>query len=345
MKIGRTTAFAAVIVIMLGGVIISSSLGLFDTESSKSAATIKAGEFEGKADPNDIRGSFSFADISKQFGVEVSVLAEAFGISDENGQASAFQIKGLEEKYAGLPNEIGTSSVRLFVGFMTGLPVELGAYIPLQAAEIIRGSASGLTEDRLTYLDSHTVDLASLPQSTITNDLNEEEREEEASYGNETPSESNATAIKPASYPPIKEAEQKAYVEASPASIVQETTAVADSTAGSISGEAEAASIVVEAESATAASQEAQDAAPKAAGDQQATPDEHDSKKEERSVKGNTTIFDLMSWGVSRDLIGPAIGIELPGDNGAKLRDLIIAAGKSFEDAKIILQKMVDESN
>ena len=51
-----------------------------------------------------------------------------------------------------------------------------------------------------------------------------------------------------------------------------------------------------------------------------------------------------MSWGVRREDIGPAIGVELPSDNGAKLRDLVIAAGKSFEDAKVILQNLVDKA-
>jgi hypothetical protein len=72
--------------------------------------------------------------------------------------------------------------------------------------------------------------------------------------------------------------------------------------------------------------------------------EEHVSSKEVGTVKGSTTIYDMMSWGVKREEIGPAVGIELPSDNGAKLKDIITAAGKSFEELKTVLQKLVDEA-
>ncbi len=75
-----------------------------------------------------------------------------------------------------------------------------------------------------------------------------------------------------------------------------------------------------------------------------AATEEHVSSKEVGTVKGSTTIFDMMSWGVKREDIGPSVGIELPSDNGAKLKDLITEAGKSFDELKIILQKLVDEA-
>ncbi len=352
MKIGRATAFAAVMLIMLGGVIISSSLGLFDTESSKSAAIIKAGEFEGKADPNDIRGSFSFADISKQFGIEAAVLAEAFGIEGEGAEISAFQLKGLEEKYAGLPQEIGTSSVRLFVGFMTGLPVDLGAYVPLQAADIIRRSALGLTEERISYLGSHTIDLTERAEDAGNADTSNTTAEEALSDQSTAPAKPSESLSKPAgnqSKPVSQKASDEGIPEASeeatqPASAqeaasgssVEETLAASKSDIAP--GEAKEPSEIT-------GTGNVQAAQPEAAVSQPPVSEEHETKKEDRSVKGNTTIFDMMSWGVSRELIGPAIGVELPKDNGAKLRDIIIGAGKSFEDAKVILQKMVDESN
>ena len=344
MKIGRTTAFSAVLLIMLGGVMIASSLGLFDTESSKSAVNIKMGEFQGKADPNDIRGSFSFADIAGQFEVSVAMLAEAFGIEGGEAEVAAFKIKGIEEKYAGLPQEIGTSSVRLFVGFMTGLPVELGAYIPLQAADIIRQGATALTEERIIYLDSHTVDLESrlkepetaVPMERVTEDAGSaknavvlkpsgaEAKPALSTASNMEPSKADEEAAAPSqeTYPQNKERiEEEAPPESAPEAAEHEVSAVIEPDKTSSPGQVE-----------TSATKDT-------------LAEGHESKKEDRSVKGNTTIFDLMSWGIARDKIGAAIGIELPRDNGAKIRDLMIEAGKSFEDAKVILQKMVDESN
>ena len=347
MKIGRTTAFASVLLIMLGGVVIASSLGLFDTESSKTAANIKMGEFQGKADPNDIRGSFSFADIAGQFEVSPAILAAAFGIEGGEVEIAAFQIKGLEEKYAGLPQEIGTSSVRLFVGFMTGLPVELGAYIPLQAADIIRQKATALTEERLSYLDTHTIDLKSEqkePEASVSLE------EEAAGPAKNTvvlkPSEAE---VKPASSTASNLVSSKEEEEAAASSQeavsqnekTQEEESAPEATQEVAENEAGA---VIEPVKISEPGQE--EGLPAEVNRTQAAPtEEHESKKEDRSVKGNTTIFDLMSWGIPREQIGPAIGIEIPRDNGAKIRDLLIEAGKSFEDAKGILQKMVDDSN
>lgn len=338
MKLNRATAFAAVLVIMLGGAIIASSIGLFDTESSKSAATIKAGEFEGMADPNDIRGSFSFADISKQFSIEVGTLADAFVITGDPEALAAFQAKGLEEKYAGLPQEIGTSSVRLFVGFMTGLPVELGAYLPQEAAQIIRESGVNLTEERLSYLDSHSIDISQIEKT-------EESTSEEA---------------KDADDPPAASTKLAGVTAAEPLSTDEADSLVVDPAEGTGHGgtaiASEGASIEATPDEPGAANPAKQgqvveegdllgSGASDVTGAQAAQEEVHETKKEDRAVKGNTTIFDLMSWGVAREKIGPALGIELPGDNGAKLKDLVTAAGKSFEDAKAILQEMVDESN
>ncbi len=345
MKIGKVTAFAAVLLIMLGGVIIASGLGLFDTESSKSAAAIKTGEFEGKADPNDIRGSFSFADISRQFGVEAAALAAAFGIEGKDEEISAFQLKGLEEKYAGLPQEIGTSSVRLFVGFMTGLPVELGAYIPLQAADIIRRSASGLTEERLAYLESHTIDLAVRPAGTMEGPSTGEAAGDPAVAQDEAGSKTVGNSEETASQQSANLNRPEPAVSSITQSEEQEVTSGELPDEAASPGEVEPSSIREDEPIAATAAGDAQASQEKAADGQAASSEEHATKKEDRTVKGNTTIFDMMSWGVSRELIGPAIGLELPKDNGAKLKDLISAAGKSFEDAKVILQKMVDESN
>ena len=348
MKIGRTTAFAAVLLIMLGGVVIATSLGLFDTESSKTAANIKMGEFQGKADPNDIRGSFSFADIAGQFEVSPAILAAAFGIEGGEAEIAAFQIKGLEEKYAGLPQEIGTSSVRLFVGFMTGLPVELGAYIPLQAADIIRQRATALTEERLSYLDTHTIDLKSEKKEPEASVSLEEEKVTVPAI-NAVVLKPSEAEVKPASSTAINLIPSKAEEEdAAPSqeAVPQNERTQEEESAPEATQEAAENDVGAVIEPVEGSGPGQEEGLPVEVNRTQATPtEEHESKKEDRSVKGNTTIFDLMSWGIPRDKIGPAIGIEIPRDNGAKIRDLLIEAGKSFEDAKGILQKMVDDSN
>ena len=116
-----------VVVILFGGILLSSALGVWSTESSKQAATFTTGEFAGQANPADIRGSYTLADIEKNFGVSPDVLAKAFGIQTDN--PAAFTVKELETVYADSSLEIGTSSIRLFVAFYKGLPFDLSSEI------------------------------------------------------------------------------------------------------------------------------------------------------------------------------------------------------------------------
>ena len=103
----------------------------------------------------DIRGSYTFGDVDKNFGVPPAVLAEAFGVKDSN--LAAFTVKSLEGMYTGSAQEIGTSSVRLFVAFYKGMPYDLSTdtYLPESAAVILR--ARNLSSEQSAYLAKHTV--------------------------------------------------------------------------------------------------------------------------------------------------------------------------------------------
>ena len=151
-----------IVTILFGGILFSSALGWWQTESTKTAATYTEGEFAGQANPDDIRGSYTLADIERNFGVPVEVLAQAFGVTDAD--PAAFQVKSLEEQYASSPVEIGTASVRLFVAFYLGLPIDLSAdtYLPASAAGLLL--ARPLTPEQAAYLAAHTAgDAAPVP--------------------------------------------------------------------------------------------------------------------------------------------------------------------------------------
>ena len=162
---------ALVVVILFGGIFFSSAMGWWQTESTKEAAKITSGEFAGQANPADIRGSYTFGDVEKNFGISPAVLAEAFGIKDNN--PAAFAVKGLEEMYAASEQEIGTSSVRLFVAFYKGMPYDLSTdiYLPESAATILR--TRNLNSEQAAYLAAHTVPnldsgaATSAPQATL----------------------------------------------------------------------------------------------------------------------------------------------------------------------------------
>lgn len=138
MKISRIIIAVCVILLIFGGIAISKTLGLWEVTSSKVPSKIDSGEFAGQSDPWDIRGSYTFGDIEKAFDIDVEIIARAFGIEDEN--AENVQVKILESLYEerNYPVEIGTSSVRLFVAFYKGLPIEDDTGITKQALDILK---------------------------------------------------------------------------------------------------------------------------------------------------------------------------------------------------------------
>lgn len=105
-----------IVVILIAGIGIGKLTNTFITESTKIPRKITTGEFTGEYDPADIRGSFTFSDISNSFDIPVDILAEAFDVA--KAQKEDFQVKSLEEIY----DDIGTSSVRQFVALYKGLP-------------------------------------------------------------------------------------------------------------------------------------------------------------------------------------------------------------------------------
>lgn len=154
----KSKPLAAIIVLILfGGILLSSQMGWWQTESSKVAATFSEGEFAGQANPADIRGSYTFGDVEKNFKVPVTVLAQAFEVQSDN--PAAFTVKELEAIYETSEFEIGTASVRLFVAFYTGLPFDLSTdiYLPQPAVGLLE--ARNLSAERQEYLKSHGVQL------------------------------------------------------------------------------------------------------------------------------------------------------------------------------------------
>ena len=97
--------------------------------------------FRSQADPGDIRGSYSFGDVEKAFGVPAAVLAEAFGFAGR--PAGEIKAKDLEETYAGKTGalEVGTDAVRLFTAAWIGMPYEPEADtgLPARAVELLEG--------------------------------------------------------------------------------------------------------------------------------------------------------------------------------------------------------------
>jgi hypothetical protein len=142
----------AVPLVFAAGIGLTLAFNLWKTESEKVPVAFTSGEFAGKANPADIRGSYTFADIAKAFPVPLDELARAFGVAQD---PAAFQVKGLEGAFEGLPNgsEIGTDSVRLFVARFAGLPFEPAETTALPAAAVaILEKKGGLSAEQVADL-------------------------------------------------------------------------------------------------------------------------------------------------------------------------------------------------
>jgi len=166
MKLTAKPLAILVFVLMFGGILLSAALNLWNTSSTKIPAKFKEGELAGTYNPADIRGSYKFGEVSDLFGVPLEDLKVAFSIPGTANPAET-QLKTLETQFAGAPQEIGTDSVRYFVAFYNGLPIDLttDTYLPLEAAQILK-SKGKLTADQLAYLEKHTVDVKAGTAST-----------------------------------------------------------------------------------------------------------------------------------------------------------------------------------
>ncbi len=159
MKLNSKTLAVLIVVILFGGITFTTLMGWWKTETSKVPAKYAEGEAAGEYNPADIRGSYTFGDVSTVFNIPIEDLAAAFNLPAEPDPAGV-QLKTLEELYGELPVEIGTASVRLFTAWYLGLPYEPedADYLPLAAADILRQKGN-LTPEQLAFLDSHSVDL------------------------------------------------------------------------------------------------------------------------------------------------------------------------------------------
>ena len=147
-------------VIMFGGIALSAALGWWQTESSKVPAVFTEGEFAGQANPADIRGSYTFSDISDSFDITPDVLAQAFQVRSD--KPASIAVKDLESLYLDSGYEIGTTSVRMFVAFYVGLPFDMAGqdiYLPKPAVDILLADAT-LTPEQVEYLQAHTAEVS-----------------------------------------------------------------------------------------------------------------------------------------------------------------------------------------
>ncbi|MDN5322160.1 MAG: hypothetical protein PWQ67_614 [Clostridia bacterium] len=183
MKIKPWVMGLVIFIFIFGGVSLSAAMNLWRTTSSKIPAKYKQGEFAGSYNPADIRGSYTFGDVSRLFIIPLEDLGKGFGLNDVKNLASV-QIKELETRYENLKTsgvEIGTDSVRMFVALYKGLPYTINesSYLLGPAVDILK-TQGNLTDEQSKYLDNHLVELSQIKTTTLNNNTiktNEQEYE------------------------------------------------------------------------------------------------------------------------------------------------------------------------
>lgn len=156
MRIRPQTTLLVSVCIVLTGIAFTYMLGLWTTQSDKIPKKLQQAENSDQYDPSDIRGSYTFSEISSLFDIPEEDLADAFLV--DRDAARDFKCKDLEKIFSGTPYEIGTGSVRMFAAFYLGLPYDLtkNSYVTDSAALILR-QQSKMTPEQLAYLETHTV--------------------------------------------------------------------------------------------------------------------------------------------------------------------------------------------
>ncbi|MFA6707608.1 MAG: 4Fe-4S binding protein, partial [Sphaerochaetaceae bacterium] len=73
MRLSTRVIGIGITVFLLGSILLLMAFGLWKTESTKVPAKFTSGEFSGQSNPADIRGSYSFADIERNFSIPATV--------------------------------------------------------------------------------------------------------------------------------------------------------------------------------------------------------------------------------------------------------------------------------
>lgn len=151
-------AIAVIQILLIGGsILLSMALGYWKTESSKTPAKFTEGDLAGQYNPADIRGSYTFEDIEKAFGIPVDVLAEAYRFA-VTGDPGKVQPKIFEEFPQPEEGDVGNDSMKLFVSLYLGIPYEPeeDTRLPNSAIIVLRDRGK-LGDDWMAFRDRYGV--------------------------------------------------------------------------------------------------------------------------------------------------------------------------------------------
>jgi len=174
MEIRSKTLGVIIAIVIFGGIMGASALGLWKTISVRNPARLQLSESVGETagenagtgayDPAGIRGNHRFGEISEMFDIPLETLSRAFALPADVDPAT-FKNQDFDSIYPEFEGEqeIGNGSMKWFVALYTGLPFELeddeeDTYLLRPAVDILKSHAD-LTAEQIVYLDAFTIEI------------------------------------------------------------------------------------------------------------------------------------------------------------------------------------------
>ena len=169
MKIKSIHILSAIVIIIGGGILLASQLGLYNT--SKAESPLKTAE--GVYDIADIRGSHTLEEIEKYYQVPAFSIIESFGLKPDSNP-SIFKLKDLKEickpvELEGKEYIVETDTVRVFVSLYLKKPYisDETFYLPERTVNYLIENDK-LTGEEKDYWLTHTFKLEYLENDSLS---------------------------------------------------------------------------------------------------------------------------------------------------------------------------------
>jgi len=169
MKIKSVHILLAIIIIIGGGILLASQLGLYSTTRVRSPRETA----EGVYDIADIRGSHTLAEIEEYYQVPTSSAIEAFGLRPDTNP-TLFQLKDMKEIFKPVELEgeeyiVETDTVKVFISLYLKIPYvsDETFYLPEKTVNYLIENDE-LTGEEKEYWQGHTFKLEYLDSKYFT---------------------------------------------------------------------------------------------------------------------------------------------------------------------------------
>lgn len=165
MKLKSTVVVILIVVMFFGVIALTKVTGSWSVEGGSGNGNgntpnrLNIESTDGSYAPGDIRGSFTYEDVSNLFGIPMEDLIKAYQLP-EGANAALYRVNFLESVFEDTDYEMGTSAMELFVSLYTGLPYETDEEPDFLASAVAVLQAQGnLTPEQEAYLAEHTISM------------------------------------------------------------------------------------------------------------------------------------------------------------------------------------------